>query len=306
MGAVLRAHNLITLTLASWENIMSLSALFLVLTAAFCHATWNFFVKRINAGPELVWLFSAIAAVLYLPLAIFILLTESPDLGAREFAFISASAILHLGYFLLLQQGYRRGDLSLVYPTARATGPFLSSAFAVLLLGEHLTPQILVGGIAVIIGVLCLTGGFRAGAKPVSASILFGLAAGGLIGSYTVWDAYTVTALAVPPLLLDYASSLGRVVLLAPYAAKRKAEVWALWRQHRRAVIAIAVFNPLAYILVLYALSFTPVVYVAPTRELSVLITVLLGSILLKEGDLKRRLIWACLILSGVALLATG
>ena len=36
----------------------------LILTAAFCHATWNFFIKRINGGPELVWLFSALSVVL--------------------------------------------------------------------------------------------------------------------------------------------------------------------------------------------------------------------------------------------------
>ena len=75
---------------------------------------------------------------------------------------------------------------------------------------------------------------------------------------------------------------------------------------HRIEVIAIAVFNPLAYILVLYALTFTPVVYVAPTREVSVLITVLMGSFLLGEGDLRRRMIWATVILIGTVLLATG
>jgi len=78
------------------------------------------------------------------------------------------------------------------------------------------------------------------------------------------------------------------------------------WRDHRLGVIAIAVFNPLAYILVLYALTFTPVVYVAPTREMSVLITVMMGSILLGEGDLRRRMLWAGLILVGVVLLATA
>ena len=68
----------------------------------------------------------------------------------------------------------------------------------------------------------------------------------------------------------------------------------------------IAVFNPLAYILVLVALTFTPVVYVAPARELSVLITVLLGTLLLGEGLLKQRLFWATVIMAGMVLLATG
>ncbi len=302
MGALSRACNPFVFEVC----LMTFFGLALVLAAAFCHATWNFFVKRIGGGPELVWLFSAIAVVIYLPVAIYIFVAEQPVFGFWEIVFILGSAALHLGYFLLLQQGYRKGDLSLVYPTARATGPFLSTSFAVAFLGEHMTPQIAVGGGAVIVGVLCLIGGFKRDARHVWASLLFGFAAGLLIGSYTVWDAYAVSALMVPPLLLDYVSSLGRTILLAPIAVKRKELVASHWREHRVGVIAIAIFNPLAYILVLYALTFTPVVYVAPLRELSVLITVLMGSILLGEGDLKRRLGWATLILFGIILLATA
>ncbi|MCF8478699.1 MAG: DMT family transporter [Pseudolabrys sp.] len=278
----------------------------LVLAAACCHAIWNFFVKRINGGPELVWLFSVLSVALYLPIALVIFFQSAASFDLWQGAFIAGSALLHLGYFLLLQQGYRRGDLSLVYPTARATGPVLSSSFAVVILGEALTAQAAVGGIVIVAGVLCLTGGLARAGKNVGPSLLFGLTAGGLIGGYTVWDAHTVAALSVPPLLLDYASSVGRSLVLAPVAARRKELVKGYWREHRAGVIAIAAFNPLAYILVLYALTFTPVVYVAPTRELSVLITVMLGSIVLGEGDLRRRLIWAAVILLGVALLATA
>lgn len=278
----------------------------LVLTAAFCHATWNFFIKRINGGPELIWLFSIISVVIYLPIALYILIFQRPVFGFLEVLFIAGSATLHLGYFLLLQKGYSKGDLSLVYPTARATGPFLSASFAVILLGENMTLQMLLGAIAVIIGVVFLTGGFKNGAKNLTTSLGFGIGAGILIGSYTVWDAYAVSILLISPLLLDYASSVSRAILLAPIAAKRKQLIKGYWRDHRLGVFVIAILNPLAYILVLYALTFTPVVYVAPTREIGVLITVLMGSILLGEGDLKRRLIWATIILFGVALLATG
>lgn len=136
----------------------------LVLTAAICHTTWNFFVKRINGGPELVWLFSSISVLIYLPIAAYIIITEKPVFGFWEVLFIAGSATLHLGYFLLLQTGYRMGDLSLVYPTARATGPLLLTSFAVLFLGEQMTLQITIGAVAVIVGVVCLTGGLKSGA----------------------------------------------------------------------------------------------------------------------------------------------
>lgn len=285
---------------------MSPFAFVLVLTAAFCHATWNFFVKRINGGPELVWLFSVLSVLIYLPASIYIFIVERPSFGLWEINFIAGSAVLHLGYFLFLQTGYRRGDLSLVYPTARATGPFLSTIFAVLFLGETMTLQIAAGAITVIVGVLFLTGGFKKSARKIKQSLVFGMGAGFLIGGYTAWDAYTVSALAVPPLLLDYVSSIGRSVLLLPIALRRKHLIAEYWNDHRFGVIAIAIFNPLAYILVLYALTFTPVIYVAPTREISVLLTVLMGSILLKEGNLKRRLGWAVIILFGVVLISTA
>ena len=285
---------------------MSLLGFALVLAAAFCHATWNYLVKKLNAGPELIWLCSLVSAAIYLPVLLYIVVSERPHIGPLEAIFIAASAVLHLGYFLLLQQGYRKGDLSLVYPTARATGPLLSASFAVLFLGESLSAQALTGALAIIGGVLGLTGGFRPTARRTWVSLAFGLGIGCFIASYTVVDAYAVASLFVPPLLIDYATIVGRLILLSPYALKRRGEMTRCWHRHRLEVIAIAVFTPLAYILVLYALTFTPVIYVAPTRELSVLLTVLAGSLLLGEGDLRRRLIWAVVILSGVALLATG
>ncbi len=282
---------------------MSHYGLALVLAAAFCHATWNFLIKRVNGGPELIWLFSALAAILYLPVALWIIVVQQPHIGLWQAVFIIGSALLHLGYFLLLQAGYRQGDLSLVYPTARATGPLLSTLFAVFILGEIVTFQMAVGAAIIICGVVMLTGGIRPGARHVSASLFFGLGAGTLIGSYTAWDAYAVSTLLVPPMLVDYGSTLGRAALLAPVAYRRRAVIRRQWTEHRLAVILIAVFNPLAYILVLYALTFTPVAYVAPTREVGVLLTVVAGSVLLNEGQLAQRLRWAVVILVGMVIL---
>jgi len=285
---------------------MSLFGLALVLAAAFCHATWNFFVKRINGGAELIWLFSLLSVAVYLPLALAIVIVQKPVFGWEQIIAVVGSVLLHLGYFLLLQTGYRKGDLSLVYPTARATGPVLSTTLAVLFLGETVTPQMAVGAGVIISGVLMLTGGIGRGSGQIPGSLLFGLAAGLLIGSYTAWDARAVSVLMIPPLLLDYVSNLGRVVLLMPIASRRRNLIRAHWTTHKRGVIVIAVLSPLAYILVLYAFGFTPVAYVAPTREVSVLLTVLAGSLLLKEGHLGRRLFWAAVILAGMVTLVSA
>ncbi len=285
---------------------MSLTGFALVLAAAICHALWNFSVKKINGGPELIWLFSVCSVLIYFPFVLFIFNYQPIHASHIVWWFVAGSAVLHLGYFLLLQTGYRIGDLSLVYPIARATGPLLSSAFAVILFSEHLSLQSFVGGVLIIFSVSRL-GSAPAGKGPSRLiSIAFGLSAGVLIGTYTLWDSYTVSTLMFPPLLLDYVSSLGRCGLLAGYAYQRQTLIARYWHEQKGWVLCIAVFNPLAYILVLYALTFTPVVYVAPAREMSVLFSVLLGAILLREGDLRRRLFWAVWIILGSALLTTG
>ncbi len=285
---------------------MTVTGFALVLAAALCHAAWNVCVKRVGGGAELIWLFSAVSAALFLPVTLWVIVTERPVLEPVHWLFLTGSAALHLAYFWLLQTGYRHGDLSLVYPTARATGPLLSASFAVLVLGETVTPQMGLGAALIIGGVLMLTGGIRRRAKGLAVSLGFGLAVGALIGTYTVWDAYAVAVLLISPILMDYATAILRTVALAPVAWRRREVVAGHWRNHRPEVFAIAILSPVAYILVMYALTFTPVAYVAPTREISVVLAVLAGSLLLGEGDLRRRLTWAGVIFAGMALLVTG
>ena len=67
------------------------------------------------------------------------------------------SGVLHLGYFVLLQRGYAIGDLSLVYPLARGTGPLLATAAAIVLLGERPGTVALLGIALITIGVFMLT-----------------------------------------------------------------------------------------------------------------------------------------------------
>ena len=63
---------------------------------------------------------------------------------------------------------------------------------------------------------------------------------------------------------------------------------------------------PAAYILVLAALTFSPVSYVAPAREVSILFATLMGTHLLSEGRSARRLAAAVTVVVGVVALALG
>lgn len=283
---------------------MSLFAFALVVTAAFIHAGWNFLAKRSAGGPVFVWLYSLATFVLYAPVVALLVALDPPRYGATEWLFIVASGVLHLLYALTLQHGYRVADLSVVYPLARGTGPLISSIAAILLLGER-PPAAGLAGIALIVaGIFCIAGGprlFRAGEKRPLTGVGLGLLTGGFIASYTVNDAYAVKFLAVSPILLDYFGNVVRLAFLTPAIVGRPGEVASEWRRNRGIILAVGALIPLSYILCLYAFTLAPVSYIAPARELSMLVGTFFGARLLNEGSLATRMAGATLILFGVA-----
>src|SRR5689334_4705248 len=129
---------------------MPLTALGLIVAAAFIHASWNLLVKRAEGGGAFVWLFSLASAVLYAPIVVALMLIQPPHYGAFEIGLILSSGVLHLLYAITLNHGYRVGDLSVVYPVARGTGPLVSTIGAILLLGERPSAMGVVGILLVV------------------------------------------------------------------------------------------------------------------------------------------------------------
>jgi drug/metabolite transporter (DMT)-like permease len=282
-------------------------ALALVLAAAFVHATWNYLLKRSGGGTAFVWLFAVGSALIYAPLAIGILWWTKPALTAMSFVLIAASAVIHTAYYLLLDRGYRTGDLSLVYPLARGSAPLITVTIAVFLLHENPSALAVAGALMIAGGAVVLTGNFRSLRQSGSLSaVVFALLTGCMIASYTVVDKLAVAVFVVPPLVQDWATNLGRVAIMTPLALRQKTELGAVWRRRRNEVIAIAVLCPLSYILVLTAMVFTPVSYVAPAREISILIGALFGAHLLAEEHARRRLFGAAAMVAGIVCLAVG
>ncbi len=280
---------------------MDVFAFTLVLTAAFVHASWNFLAKRTGGELLFLWLFACISCIIYLPVLIIFAVIYSPDFHAIDLLFILGSSTLHLVYLVMLQRGYRSGDLSVVYPMARGTGPALSTIAAILILGENPGHFALIGVAFIIMGVIILTvSGKNVSREKFRQSIIFGFITGAIIATYTIWDSYSVSEALVQPLFIEYGSAFFRMVLLAPIVYKYKDKVMKEWHSHRFEIIAVAILNPLAYILVLSAYKLAPVSYVAPLRELSTLFAVLMGALILKEGNLIKRLPAACSIIIGV------
>ncbi len=276
----------------------------LVFGSAFMHATWNLLAKRVAGGVEFIWLIALAATVVYAPVIAVYVLVERPVFTLTHAFLALVSGVIHVAYFISLQRGYRAGDLSLVYPLARGTGPALATALAIVVLGERPGLQALLGTLLVVGSVFVLTGGKAPSGRNPRLAIVYGLATGGFISLYTTWDGYAVGHAGAAPLLFMMAGEFARAVILMPIALRNRPEIARIWQRHHWATIGVAVLSPLAYLMVLTAMQFTPVSLVAPTREISILIGTIMGARLLAEGQWRRRLSGALGMVAGVALLA--
>ena len=278
----------------------------LVAAGAIAHATWNLSIKRAGTtGAGFLWLTFALGAVLFAPFGVWSLAAEGVDLG-RWAGFAAGSGALQVGYFLLLQKGYSVGDVSVVYPLARGTGPLLSVVLAVVLLGERPGWPVLVGALVVVAGVVTIgLAGARSGSGANRAGVLFGLAVGVLIAVYTLWDATAVTAGGLPVVGLYWGSLVVQTLALAPWALRDR-QLRATAIAHRVAVPVVAVLAPLAYIFILLAVQLAPVSVVAPAREVSVVLVSLAGWLWFREPHPAQRLVGAAVVLLGVGVLTVG
>ena len=288
---------------------MTAVALALVVFSAFIHASWNFVLKKSGGGTGLVTCASLTSLLIYAPIVLGATWYVGYDFKPMHLALMFASGMIHTFYFLLLDRAYRSGgDLSIVYPLARSTGPLITIVVAVMLLGERPSPTAIAGAVLIGASALLLTGNPFAWHKSEARhAVGFALLTGCVIASYTIFDKASVASWLIPPLLYDWGCNFFRVCVLVPFTNRRApGSMAAAWRERRGAVVAIALGSPLSYILVLTAMVFTPVSLVAPAREVSILFAALMGAHFLREGDLARRVVAAIGMVLGISGLALG
>jgi drug/metabolite transporter (DMT)-like permease len=284
---------------------LTLLALGLVVVGALIHAWWNLLAKHSEGGAHFVWSYSAVNAVLFMPLAVWALSTGGMKWTWLAMGMLLATGVLHLCYSLILQAGYRRAGLSVVYPVARGTGPALSVLGAIFFLGEHATVASAIGALLVVGGVLVIGLARRSG---TGSSVWTGIQWGGLTGlfiaAYTLNDGAAVRLVGLSPIVVDYFGNISRTVMLAPVAWRNPAALRAEWRKNAKYILGIGALAPIPYILALYAMKMAPISLVAPARELSMLAGVFFGWHFLKEEDIAQRLVGAAFIAAGVVALS--
>lgn len=284
-------------------------ALALVLAAAVLHATWNFLLKRAKDKPSFVLLFGLASVVMYFPA--FVFMVGRQPIPREAWLAIGASGVIHTFYFAGLVRGYSVGDLSLVYPLARGTGPLLVPVWAALFLGEHPTATGLAGILAVVGGVYVLhlrELSWRGLLAPLlsirTSATRAALFTGVLISVYSTVDKIGVTY--AEPFVYMYLFSVLYGLLYTPFVLTTSgwAAVRAEWRMNARSILIVGFLVVFTYTMVLFAMTMSHVGYVAAAREFGVVIGAAMGTVLLRESYGRAKIGGSILIAIGIALIA--
>ncbi len=299
---------------------MSALALSLVLVAAVIHASWNYVAKK-SGGDVRFSLLTCVALLLvWSPVGLWFAWRDAPGYGVKEWCLVAASAGIHVLYYVTLLRGYRLGDLSVVYPLARGTGPLLTALAATTFLGEALRLIGWLGVLGIVGGIVIIAGGptllralRRGGHSPAEltrlrAGIGYGVTTGGFIAAYTLVDGYAVKHAGMSPVLVDYLSNLVRLpltaMLIVVLARREPLPLVDYAKGMWRPALIIGALSPIAYVLVLYAIALAPLSQVAPAREVSMLFAAFLGGAQLAEPNRRARLLGAACIAAGVVAIA--
>lgn len=288
---------------------MTALALGLVLASALAHSTWNFLLKRSGDKQVFLWWLLVTASILLIPVGVVLFVLH--PVGHPGWIFVVATILLHMLYFVLLGKSYTYGDLSLVYPIARGLGPMLVPILAVLILSESIGNLAIIGIVAIVVGIYTISwwGNFGAVfrnplAMVKNSATRYAILTGIVIASYAIIDKRGVDH--VEPFLYMYFMTLGSAIGLAPYILGRRgiALVREEFRVNAVPIVVSGLLIFLAYGMVLTAFSLSRVSYVAPAREVGIVIGVLLGVLLLKEPFGRGRLFGSSFIVAGLVLIA--
>lgn len=281
---------------------MPLVALLLLVAAALVHAAMHLAIKRSGSPFLVVWAsFALLAATLAPVYAAYAWHAGGLGVPRSAWPWLAASVAFESVYVLALARAYEEGDLSQVYPLVRGTGILLVQPAAALVLGERVSALGAAGVCAVAAGVAIASWHGGAARLRLAAPLVAGVAMSG----YSVADKGALaTAPVAPYVYLDIALA---ALLLAPVAWRRRVSLRAAWRGEglQRTAWLAAAATAVTVTLVFAALQTARVRYVAPAREVSVVVAVLLGRAHLGERG-AHRLVGAGLIVVGVVLLTLG
>lgn len=296
---------------------MSPAALTLVLVSVCMHAGWNVLGKRNAPSLGAFSLAYGAGGVVLIPL-----LWLGPSLSALPTAFwgwLALSGLCQMLYMGGLAWAYARGEVSVLYPIARALPVVLVPLVSIVLLGNRvLDVWDGVGMVLVVVGALCLPLSHpeaRRLSTYLTPAMGFALlAAVGTVG-YSLIDKQALsvmqavghsglTAGAVFMVLQALMTLTWAIPLVALLPVERR-RLPALRQQGLPMLLATGLMMTCTYGLVLMALALTDEVsYIVALRQLSIPVGVLMGVLWLKEPASRAKAVGTLVMLAGLVLVA--
>jgi len=287
---------------------MLTTSLLLLLVAAVLHAITNVLIKNAKDKLAFGWWMLGFFCVPGIPILFFIHKTDSAG-----WMFAIASGLLEAVYFFTLSRAYTLGDLSVVYPVARGSAPLFVLVWAGLFLHERPSKWGIAGIALVVTGLYLIhlpslkdwrrpLAGFR------TPAVRWALYTGLFISGYTALDKRGVSYFS-PWIYLYLLLSICWIALSLQWLipSRRVALVEEIGLDRRMLQIAgAAILGTAGYATVLAAMRLTPVSYVSPVREISVVIGTWIGIRFLGERGGNLRIAAAGLVVAGVLLIAIG
>jgi drug/metabolite transporter (DMT)-like permease len=302
---------------------VTLLAAALIIVSAFMHAGWNFISQR--RSPSLAFFFvTAVFAALTISPILLIHRTVLTRVPTAVWWLVLATGMAQMVYFFGLAGAYRRGDISLAYPLARAL-PVLLVAVISLRWGNggQIGPLGLLGMALITIGCIILPlrhwQQFSLHAYRDAVVLMAVVAAIGTTG-YTLIDDEAlrqlraalplpnsqITLLFIALQTSSTAVMLGLATLLFPTERGQLGQIW-----HNRALLRTSLVTGVVimatYGLVLAAMAYVSnVSYVAAFRQLSIPIGALLGLTLQQEPRYRPKLLGIGIVSIGLVLVGIG
>jgi uncharacterized membrane protein len=286
------------------------AAVALVLLSAAMHALRNFLTKRARDKPVFVWWYEGVGLLFFAPVFAYGAWQQGFQLeGIGPIAMLSG--LLHFLYWLWLAQALEAGDLSRVYPIARSA-PALVLVIAVLFMGEQVSLPGASGVLLAALGVYtvsldrltpaALTQPLRhigsdAGTRYAFLTLL-------AVAGYSLVDKQAVTRF--HPVAFAFIYPWVSMALLSGYIALRRPRggLRREWQTNRASILVCGVLGIFGYFLILVAFAIERVSYVVGLRQISIIFSVLLGSMVLKERQARQRLLSAVMIFAGILMIA--
>jgi drug/metabolite transporter (DMT)-like permease len=266
-----------------------------VISAALLHATWNAIVK--SAGDKFLTTIMVTAAAGGLSAALLPFLTAP---APTSWPYAVASALFQITYFLLVARTYQIADMSQAYPLMRGTAPLLVALVAVFRMGDALSLVAWIGVVAICLGIFSIALGSKLkDRKGVYLALLNAL----VIAGYTLIDGIGVRRSGAPAAYTLWVFLLTGVPLTLWVLTARRSVFVPYVSRYWRLGIAGGIGTTASYGLALWAMTVAPVAVVAALRETSILFGTVIAGLVLKEHIGLRRVISACIIACGAAIL---